>query len=62
MCVGAPFFDEGAHVLRDFGVEGEAFAGGGMFEAEGFGVERLAGAGVEAVEDKLFVFREGGSF
>ena len=60
--VGAPFFDEAAHVVGEGRVEGEALAGEGVVEAEGFGVERLAGAGVEAVLDELPVFGEGGAF
>ena len=55
--VAAPFVDEFRHVGGEGGIEEDALARAGVGEAEGLGVEGLAGAGVEAVGDELPVFR-----
>ena len=52
-----PFGDEGGHVGRELAVEVHLLAGLGMNEAEGFGMQGLAGAQFEAVVDELGVAR-----
>ena len=51
-----PFFDEGGHVGGEGRFQEDALAGAGVGEAEGAGMEGLAGADGEAVLDELAVF------
>ena len=53
MGVVLPFGDEGGHVGGEGAVEVHLQAGVGVDEAEGLGVECLAGAQGEAVVDEL---------
>ncbi len=53
--IGSPFFDDGLKIGREDAFEEHEFAGGGVFKAEGFGVEGMAGYHLKTIFNELLV-------